>query len=122
MILTLLSFSSVEDVSTIISAMSSSVEGMSTTIQYLLVPSSVEGITTILICMMGRASLGKWGLRPISLSTRICWIHQGTWLLASAQHTRASNAPLLPWVKARFAPRTAPFTEGPIGGTAGGPN
>ena len=49
-------------------------------------------------------------------------IHQGTWLLASAQHTRASDAPFLPWVKARFAPRTAPLTVGTIGGTAGGPN
>ena len=124
MAVTLLSFSSVEDVSTIISAMSqsSSVEGINTIIQYQLVSSSVEGIGTIFICVTGRASLQKWGLRPINLSTRICWIHQGTWLLASAQHTRASNAPLLPWVKARFAPRTAPLTEGPIGGTAGGPN
>lgn len=48
MILTLLSFSSVEDVSTIISAMSSSVEGISAINHYQLVSSSVEGIRNIL--------------------------------------------------------------------------
>ena len=48
MILTLLSFSSVEDVSTILSAMSSSVEGRSAINHYQLVSSSVEGIRNIL--------------------------------------------------------------------------
>ena len=76
---------------------------------------------------MGCASLQEMGTMTY-LPTRICWIHQGTWLMASAQRTRASNAHAPQTrlsgleVKARCAPRTAPLTEGPIGGTAGGPN
>ena len=122
MILTLLSFSSVEDVSTIISVMSSSIEDIE---HYHSVSAGV------LLCRghQNYLYLHNESCLPPKMGTKTYQpIHQD--LLDSPGHLAPGQCPTytrlkrasLPWVKARFAPRTAPLTEGSIGGTAGGPN